>query len=613
MNTLSQKKTISFLMLILLFFTACKKDKSDDELKLWYDSPASDWMTEALPIGNGYIGAMFFGGIDEEQIQFSEGSLWRGGPDSGDKYNFGIKNGAWKWLPEIRKLIGEGRFDKAHELAKEHLAGIIHNQNEAAPYGDFGSQQTMGDLFIKRTHNGKPENYRRELDLNKAEGKVTYAVNGEKYQRSFWGSFPNKLMVYRFESSCVADYQLSFVSPHQKNSESFADNIYSFQGEVCDNKMGFETCLKLDTDGQITYTDGSLQVKNAKKLIVYHVASTGYKNEYPAYKGNNYMLDNKTTLARIDGQSYHQLWQNHLKDYQQLFERVELDLGGENTKRNLIPTDQRLADYANGAEDQELLELYFQYSRYLMISASRPGTLPMHLQGKWNNSTKPPWACDYHTDINLQMLYWPAEVANLGECHLPLFDYMETLVEPGRISAKEFFNTRGWVVNTMNNVFGYTSPGWGLPWGYFPAGTAWLCRHAWEHYEFNKDTVFLKETAYPLMKEAALFWIDYLTEDKAGYLVSNPSYSPEHGGISGGASMDHQIAWDILNNCVKACDVLNIDNQFKHEAQQACDKIYPPTIGRWGQLQEWKEDVDKPDDKHRHVSHLYAPVSRKSN
>ena len=274
--------------------------------------------------------------------------------------------------------------------------------------------------------------------------------------------------------------------------------------------------------------------------------------------------------------------------------------------RDSVATDRRLQEYANGTIDPGLEELYFQYSRYLMISASRPGTMPLNLQGKWNNSINPPWACDYHMNINEQMLYWPAEVTNLGECHEPLFKYMESLVEPGELTAKEFFNTRGWVVNTMNNAFGYTSPGWGFPWGYFPGGAAWLCQHAWEHYDFNRDTTFLRNVAYPLMKEAALFWMDYLIKDENGYLVSCPSYSPEHGGISGGSAMDHEIAWDILNNCVSACEVLGVDEDFKLKAMQVRDQILPLQIGSWGQLQEWKEDVDDPADKHRHVSHLYA-------
>jgi alpha-L-fucosidase 2 len=232
--------------------------------------------------------------------------------------------------------------------------------------------------------------------------------------------------------------------------------------------------------------------------------------------------------------------------------------------------------------------------------------MPAHLQGRWNKDTNPPWACDYHTNINLQMIYWPALPANLSECNSPLLEWTEKLVEPGRTSAKDFFNARGWIVNTMNNAFGYTAPGWGFPWGFFPGGAAWLCQHLWEQYDFSQDTDYLRDRAYPVMKEAALFWMDYLTEDENGELVSSPSYSPEHGGISGGASMDHQIAWDLLNNCVKAAKILGINDEFTQQAASKRDRICKPRIGRWEQLQEWKEDLDDPKNTHRHVSHLFA-------
>jgi alpha-L-fucosidase 2 len=287
-----------------------------------------------------------------------------------------------------------------------------------------------------------------------------------------------------------------------------------------------------------------------------------------------------------------------------LFGRVQLEIEGPS--HDFIPTGRRLELYSEGQEDVGLEVLYFQYARYLMISSSRPGTMPMHLQGKWNHSTDPPWAADYHTNINLQMLYWPAEVTNLSECHTPLFEYMKNLVEPGQLAAHEFFGARGWIVNTMNNAYGYTSPGWGLPWGFFPAGAAWLSRHAWEHFEFTQDTTYLKNTAFPLMEEAAIFWKDYLVEDEDGFLVSMPSFSPEHGGISMGASMDHQIAWDLFSNCAKAANVLGLDEDQKQNYISYRNRISPPRIGNWGQLQEWIEDVDDPENRHRHVSHLYA-------
>jgi len=609
-NNYTLKLSILIGLISLISFTG--KAQNMKNLSLWYDAPASEWMTEALPIGNGYMGAMFFGGIEKEQIQFSEGSLWSGGPGSNPDYNFGIREGASEYLPQVRELLDEGKLSKSNRLANKELTGIIHKERGGSEFGDYGSQQTMGDLFISVDNKGKVSDYKRELDISNGEGRVSYKVNGKKYLRTFFGSYTAKAMVYRFESEVNTNYIFDFKTPHKKISANLNSNpegtdgskVFVFRGEVEDNKMQFETCFKIDTDGTISYDGGIVKILNAKTLTIYHTAATDYTLEFPTYKGFDYIADNKNTLAKLEGKSYNEAREAHQKDYKNLFDRVELYLGENN--RNNIPTNQRLQEYANGTADPGLEQIYFQYSRYLMISASRPGTMPLHLQGKWNNSTNPPWASDYHMNINEQMLYWPAEVTNLDECHLPLFEYMESLVEPGRISAKEFFNTRGWIVSTMNNPFGYTAPGWGFPWGFFPGGAAWLCQHVWEHYDFTQNKQFLRDTGYPLMKEAALFWIDYLIEDENGYLVSSPSYSPEHGGISRGASMDHQIAWDLLNNCIAACEVLDIDEDFKQEAKAIRDKIYPPSIGKWGQLQEWKEDVDDPASKHRHVSHLFA-------
>ena len=603
---------LSFLIGLIGLISFTSKAQNTNNLSLWYDAPASEWMTEALPIGNGYMGAMFFGGVEKEQIQFSEGTLWSGGPGSNPEYNFGIREGASEYLPQVRKLLDKGKLGKANRLASKKLTGVIHKERGGAEFGDYGSQQTMGDLFISVENKGKVSDYKRELDISNGEGRVSYKVNSKKYLRTFFGSYTAKAMVYRFESDEKTNYTFDYKTPHKKISanlngstkKSDTSNVFVFRGEVEDNKMQFETCFKIETDGTVNYDGEIVKITDAKTLTIYHTAATDYTLEFPTYKGFDYIADNKNTLAKLEGKSYNEVREAHQKDYKNLFNRVELNLGKNN--RNNIPTNQRLKEYANGTIDPGLEQIYFQYSRYLMISASRPGTMPLHLQGKWNNSTSPPWAGDYHMNINQQMLYWPAEVTNLEECHLPLFHYMESLVEPGKLASKEFFNTRGWIVNAMNNPFGYTSPGWGLPWGFFPGGAAWLCQHAWEHYDFTRDEEFLRETGYPLMKEAALFWIDYLTKDENGYLVSYPSYSPEHGGISRGASMDHEMAWDLLNNCIAACDVLGIDEDFKNEATKVRDNILPPTIGKWGQLQEWKEDIDDPKNHHRHISHLYA-------
>ena len=595
-------RTFAVLSIALSASGGVTLEAKEPARKLWYQQPATDWQSQALPIGNGHIGVMFFGGVEKEQIQFTEATLWAGGPGTGSEYNFGLRDGAWKYLAEVRRLLDEGKMKEAHELANRELTGI---QNEGvAKFGDYGAHQAMGDIFVEVKHEGAVTNYTRELDIENAEGRVSYSSGDAEYSRTYFGSYPANTMVYRFESTVPADYAVRFETTHRKNHETFIDFGYVFQGEVADNGMQFETRLKFETDGEVSYSNGEVLVSGANTLTLYHVAATDYINEFPIYKGNNYGADNLASLQHVAGKSYQALRDEHREDYQALFQRVTFDLGGES--RDDLPTDVRLRDYANGMADAGLEELFFQYDRYLMIAASRPGGMPLNLQGRWNNSNDPAWACDYHMNINQQMLYWPAEITNLSECHLPLFDYMETLVEPGRNAAQTFFNTRGWIVNTMNNPFGYTSPGWKFPWGFFPGGAAWLCQHVWEHYEFTQDERFLAETGYPLMKEAALFWIDNLIEDENGYLVSTPSYSPEHGGISRGASMDHQIAWDLLNNCIAAAEVLKIDHAFAAEAKAARDRIFPPTIGSWGQLQEWKEDVDDPTSQHRHVSHLFA-------
>ncbi|SFG37722.1 alpha-L-fucosidase 2 [Pontibacter chinhatensis] len=601
----SLKRTLLLLpcFLLLLLLPARAQDKT---LKLWYDKPATDWMREALPIGNGYMGVMFFGGVGEEQLQFTEGTLWSGGPHSNAKYNYGNKPEAWKYLPEIRQLIAEGKLKEANQLVQKHLTGTAPARLEGSTeWGDYGAQQTMGDLYVKPGHGeATPQNYRRELDLNTATGSVRYQIGKTKYSRLYFGNYPKGVMVYQFTSSRPEKYTITYKTPHPKDEERFENGIYTLRGHINDNKQEFETAYRIVTDGKVSYENGSVQVSGAKSVQLIHTAATDYSWDYPTYKGTDYKRIVAKRLEAVKAQSIGAILKEHTQDYTSLFNRVTLTL--ERSKYNEVPTNIRQHNYFEGAEDRGMEMLYFQYGRYLMISASRPGTMPMNLQGKWNNSTSPPWAADYHTNINLQMLYWPAEVTNLAECHVPLLDYTEALVAPGRQSAKEFFNTRGWVVNTMNNAYGYTAPGWEVPWGFFPGGAAWLAQHLWEHYEYTQDAAYLKRQAYPVMKEAALFWMDYLTPDSSGYLVSSPSYSPEHGGISGGASMDHQIAWDVLNNCIQAANVLGTDAEFAQQAQQVRDKILPPQIGSWGQLQEWKEDVDDPNNKHRHVSHLFA-------
>lgn len=599
------KKLIYIFILGLINYGCSRQHSPSPKLVIWYDSPAQDWMREALPLGNGYMGVMFFGDPHREQLQFSEGSLWAGGPGSGNQYNFGLRENAASHLPAIRELLKKDNPEKAFEITSQWMSGIIHPR-EGLGFGNYGAQQTMGDLFVNVENNGEISGYHRELNLNSGRGQVSYTSGEVNHTRTYFGAYPLRTMVYHFENDAAegTNYSYEIQMPHPVDSLVYIPGLLNVYAHVADNGLSFLTSVIFETDGETFFENGKVFIENARTLTLKHTAFTAYQHQFPHYRNSNWLEEAYWLLESLYLTDYHRLQQIQQEDYASLFNRVKLAIEGP--ALDDLPTHRRLERYAEGHADTGLEVLYFQYARYLMISSSRPGTLPMHLQGKWNNSTDPPWAADYHTNINLQMLYWPAEVTNLSECHKPLFDYMEKLVEPGQLAARAFFGTRGWVVNTMNNAFGYTSPGWGLPWGYFPAGAAWLTRHAWEHFDFTQDTTFLKNTAYPLMQEAALFWMDYLTENEDGYLVSMPSFSPEHGGISKGASMDHQIAWDLFNNSAKAGEVLGLDPSIVQEYQSFCDRISPPRIGRWGQLQEWIEDVDDPENTHRHVSHLYA-------
>ncbi len=593
---------LTFFLISLSSFS--QKNDQNATLKLWYDAPATDWMTQALPIGNGYLGVMFFGDPGEERLQFSEGSLWTGGKGANADYNFGLRKDAYQNLPKIRALLAQGKFNEAHKLANSEMTGLIHDKKENTPSSDFGAQQTMGDLFVSVSHKGAIKNYRRELDISSAVAKITYEADKSQFERTYFGNYPSKVMVYKFTSTSRETYSIRLISPHKKEYETFEKNRYTFGGSLKDNKQEFETTYHLNTDGVISYKDGVVTIKNARSVIVTHTAATDYLMKLPTYKGNDYKKANREVLGSAIKKSYEALFKEQQKDYKNLFDRVYLKLGS--AEASDVPTNQRQIQYFEGTPDPGFEELYFQYGRYLMISSSRPGTMPMSLQGKWNDSTNPPWANDYHTNINIQMIYWPAEVTNISECYLPLSDFTESIVEPGKLAAQQFFGTKGWTVNTMLNAYGYTSPGWDFPWGFFPGGAAWLAQHMWEHYAFTQDKEYLRKTAYPVMKEAAIFWMEYLSEDGKGHLVSSPSYSPEQGGISTGATMDHEIAWDILTNSIAAAKVLNLDADFAAKALKIRDKILPLQIGKWGQLQEWKEDLDDSTNTHRHVSHLFA-------
>ena len=613
------KKQMKRLLIVILTWAnliACSDIKLTDEGDsslgsipnvLWYEQPANNWMQEALPIGNGYLGAMFFGGIEEERIQFNEESLWSGGNGEWDEYNGGNRPGAHKHLSAVRALLKEGKYQEAHTLANKELTGVIKANKGNSIWEGFGAYQSFGDLYIHTRQDKEITNYRRSLNIEQSIAEVSYRAGTVNHKRRYFASYPKRVLVFQFENDAAGGtiYEIKLTSLHENRTIRLEDNILIMRGALENNGMAFESRMLIESgNSDISFEKGTLIISSAKMVTLYLTAATDYLNVYPEYKGRDYEKLNQETIAKVSASNFQEIHKEHISDYQSLFSRASLRLGKAGTTQ--MPTDKRLEVYQTGAEDPALEALYFQYGRYLLISSSRPGSLPANLQGKWNHINNPPWASDYHANINIQMIYWPAEVTNLAEVHKPLIEYIDRLRAPGRQSAKDFFNARGWIVNSMNNVFGFTAPGWDFPWGFFPAGAAWYGQHIWQHYEFNPDEDYLRNKAYPIMKEAALFWLDYLTVDEQGFLVSSPSYSPEHGGISTGAYMDVEIAWDLFNNTIKALNVLEVDPEFKKELIKAKENLVPLRIGRWGQLQEWKEDLDDPENKHRHLSHLYA-------
>lgn len=577
------------------------------ELSLWYERPASDWMNEALPVGNGYMGAMFYGGPVRDEIQMAEESFWAGGPGANGKYRGGNKEGSWKYLKEVRALLLKGEKEKAAELARRYFVGEIVPTKAGDQFGDFGGNQPFGSLWVTvETPDTVWGNYRRSLDLQKAMGKVEYCMDGTHFRNFYFASYPSRLFVFKYTNDAPEgkNYRVDFETPHTGTKITVRKDLWIIRGKLASNGLPFEGQIKVKTDGKILFRKGIFRIEGARNTEFYISVASAYANTYPTYRGNDYEKVNRECIAKAERESWEKLRAEHQSDYQSLFGRVKLDLGRSAQER--LPTDKRQLSYSQGAYDPGLEALYFQYGRYLLISSSRPGTLPAHLQGRWNHQLNAPWACDYHMNINLQMIYWPAEVGNLSECHLPLLDYIDKLQEPGRVTAREYFNARGWVVNTMNNAYGYTAPGWDFYWGYAPNSAAWLCAHLWEHFNYTQDRDFLSRKAYPIMKEAARFWMDYLSEDENGYWVSSPSYSPEHGDIALGATMDQEIAWDLFTHVLEAAVYEEDDPAFTDSISGFRERLLPLKTGKFGQLQEWKEDLDDPGDLHRHISHLYA-------
>src|SRR5262245_52030245 len=560
-------------------------------MTLWHALPAPQW-DHATPVGNGRLGAMIFGNTGRERIQLNEETLWSGGPR--DTVNVE----AMSEIGNVRRLLFEGKPREAIELADEMM---MARPRRLLPY------QTLGDLWLAFEGHDAVTDYRRELDLASAIARVNYRAGGVRFTREIFASHPAQVIVVRLSSDQPNQISVTVGLNRERDATTtaFLDTLV-MQGQI-DGGGGlkFQSTLRVRPEsGSVKREGNQLVISKADAVTILVAASTNYRGADP-------QATCERQIKQAAAQSYARLREAHVADYQSLFNRVELELGGSSD----LPTDKRLERVKQGGEDNQLIAQYFQFGRYLLISSSRPGDLPANLQGVWADGFRPPWNSDYHLNINLQMNYWPAEVTNLSELHLPLFDLLESLRPSGRRTARLHYNARGFVAHHITDIWGFTTPGDRARSGLWPMGAAWLCQHLWEHYQFTQDRKFLAERAYPVMKEAAEFFLDYLVEDKKGRLVAGPSVSPENryqlpngevGVLCMGASMDTQIIRGLFRNCVEAAGLLGIDGEFRARLIRTSERLPPMQIGRDGRLLEWSEEYEEPEPGHRQISHLFA-------
>lgn len=626
---------MKILLTTFLTLTGCYAfSQQPAPLKLWYNKPSTKWV-EALPVGNGRIGAMVFGGVEEELLQLNESTLWSGGPVKGN-----INPEASSYLPQVRKALLENEdYTKAEMLTKK-MQGLYCQ-----------SYLPMGDILIRQDFGGaKPSAYYRDLNLQDAVAHTRFTVNGVKYSRDVFTSAPDNIMVVRLTSSSkgsltlnisaksLLKYTLSSVAGNEiilsgKAPVNVYPNYYNPKGidpitygdtEGC-NGMRYQYRVHAEhTGGTVSVKESVIQVKNATEVILYVAAATSFNgfDRCPDRDGKDEKALVAGFISKAVKKEYLQLYNSHLADYRKYFNRVDFQIKDTTDNHSLtaLPADERLKAYARGSNDPGLETLYFQYGRYLLISSSRPGGPPANLQGIWNKELRAPWSSNYTININTQMNYWPAEVTNLSEMHEPLLNWLKSLSETGKVTAREFYHANGWVAHHNSDLWAISNAvgdkGSGDPvWANWAMGANWLTRHLYEHYLYTGDTKFLAQKAYPLMKGAAEFTVDWLVEDKDGYLVTAPSTSPENKfkdvngneqGVSVATTMDMSIVRDLFNNVIAASEKLGIDKGFRDTLIAKRSKLYPLGIGSKGQLREWYKDFEETDVHHRHISHLYG-------
>lgn len=596
-NNNTMKKTL--VLLVCLFPLIAL----GDDLRLWYDRPAMQWV-EALPLGNSRIGAMVYGGIEDDELQLNEETFWGGGPYSN------INPNALQHLLTIRNLIFSGRAQEAQQLMER----TFRTRQNGMPY------QTLGSLHLHFYHGGETTAYRRTLDISNAVASTTYKIGKVSYHREAFVSLADDVVIMRLtaDHSASISFTAYYTSPLKNHRVNCHGKTLVLSGKGQDHEgvagvVRMETLLKVKaTGGRVTATDSTLVVSRANSVILYISAATNFNN-YRNVNGNE-SLRAQQILAKAMKKPYNEALEHHVSLYRKQFSRVRFNLpkgpGAD------LPTDERVRRFNASANDPSLPSLLFQYGRYLLISSSQPGGQPANLQGIWNKDLLAPWDGKYTININLQMNYWPSEKTNLSETHLPLVRLIEELSETGAQAARLMYGCRGWMAHHNTDIWraaGEVDP---VFFGAWPNGGGWLSTHLWQHFLYTGDRDFLNKV-YPVLKGAALFYADYLVAHPSRHwLVMAPSLSPEHGpgkvetssgvSVTCGCTMDNQIAFDVLSQAVEAATVLGKDSSLRDSLNQLIDQLPPMQIGRYNQLQEWLDDVDDPTDKHRHLSHLYG-------
>ncbi|MCG9792309.1 glycoside hydrolase family 95 protein [Flavobacterium algicola] len=588
-------------IVILLFGLWCNAQtvisKETTPLKIWFNQPTTKWH-EGLPIGNGNLGAMIYGTPTKEIICLNEETIWTGAKD----YDRDKKD-AGKYMDTIQKMLFAGKYIEAETVVEDKIL------NKAAASGT-NTYQMLGNLFIESPELNTATNYKRELDITRAIATTTFENEGIRFKRTYFSSFPDKAMVYKFEANKKGKINIStWVARSEetkivvtKDRITFSEHVGKGHGVQFYSVVSFET-----KGGNSKVENGKLVISNADEVVIKIVAASNYRGTDPK-------KDCDLTLNKIQKASFDNLAARHVADYQTLFNRVAFKISDD--KGDELPTDVRLDKVKKGATDNYLTQLQYNFGRYLLISSSHPGNLPANLQGIWADGFTPPWNSDYHININIQMNYWMAEMTNLSECHIPFLDYLGDLREMGRLTAQRVYGARGFVAHHTSDAWHSTAAFGKSRHAMWPMGAAWCCEHLFTHYEYTGDKEYLKNEAYPIMKEAALFFVDFMVIDpKTGFLVSGPSVSPENnfmtedgkkGTLNMGPTMDREIIFELFNNCIKAAEILNIDKDFSDTLKSKIKQMPPLQIGSDGRLLEWVEELKEAEPGHRHISHLYA-------